>query len=522
MKQFIFPLLIFSFLISQWSTSPENPVNIGGGIQPQLAALPGGSLYISWLSESEFHVYLQRLNPEGIAQFEDNGLLISDHPTDSWIAVFHLNLATDSEGNAILSFIDMRTGVWNAFAYKISPGGEFLWGNDGIQLSPNTTGNISPRVTILPEDSAVVTWVENFSIVHAQKITASGTLSWGPGGIVLSDPVASLVNPYSVISDDGNLILRWIRQTGPYWSPTSEIFEQMYDPAGSAIWGTPAGVSGPVSFPMGNWHQRLLSDGTNGSYSAWTIMTTSNQSGFAQRVDSEGTPTWGTGVELSTFSDHFRTNPSISVAQDSHEMTAFWTQANSSQSQHGIYTQRLSTGGIRQWGNSGIPAVPLNTQYSYLDLSSTSFGEDGVAIYIQQTTDLQSDIFALKINAAGEFGWNPGIYQVTTSGNPKSNAASGTGPGCVFISWTESGIIKAHCLREDGTLGPPVVEGQCTADGDVNFDGDTNVLDIVSVVNFILGMVIPTPDQICAADLNSDNTVNVLDVVMIVNQIVGG
>ncbi len=57
--------------------------------------------------------------------------------------------------------------------------------------------------------------------------------------------------------------------------------------------------------------------------------------------------------------------------------------------------------------------------------------------------------------------------------------------------------------------------------GDVNADGGVNVLDIVSVVNHILGEAL----EGCAlgsADMNDDGDVNVLDIVSIVNVILGG
>ena len=63
--------------------------------------------------------------------------------------------------------------------------------------------------------------------------------------------------------------------------------------------------------------------------------------------------------------------------------------------------------------------------------------------------------------------------------------------------------------------------GSCTA-GDVNGDTLINVLDVVTVVNFIMGVSTPDDDEACAADFNEDGLVNVLDVVSIVNVIMAG
>ena len=55
--------------------------------------------------------------------------------------------------------------------------------------------------------------------------------------------------------------------------------------------------------------------------------------------------------------------------------------------------------------------------------------------------------------------------------------------------------------------------------GDINQDSFVNVLDIVSLVSFILGSQNPTELESIYSDINSDNFINVLDVVMLVNLI---
>ena len=55
--------------------------------------------------------------------------------------------------------------------------------------------------------------------------------------------------------------------------------------------------------------------------------------------------------------------------------------------------------------------------------------------------------------------------------------------------------------------------------GDVNSDGEVNVLDIVSMVNFALGSDYPSDNEFWASDINNDGSINVLDIVSIVNMI---
>jgi hypothetical protein len=63
--------------------------------------------------------------------------------------------------------------------------------------------------------------------------------------------------------------------------------------------------------------------------------------------------------------------------------------------------------------------------------------------------------------------------------------------------------------------------GECLANGDANEDGDVNVLDVVGVVQAILGNGALTDSGACNADFNSDGDLNVLDVVSIVQSILG-
>lgn len=57
--------------------------------------------------------------------------------------------------------------------------------------------------------------------------------------------------------------------------------------------------------------------------------------------------------------------------------------------------------------------------------------------------------------------------------------------------------------------------------GDVNQDGQIDVLDIVTMVNIVVGITQPSPWEQWAADLNGDGEINVLDVVLVVNIIIG-
>lgn len=58
--------------------------------------------------------------------------------------------------------------------------------------------------------------------------------------------------------------------------------------------------------------------------------------------------------------------------------------------------------------------------------------------------------------------------------------------------------------------------------GDVNQDGNVNIVDVIWVVNIVLDIQQASPDMEWAADTNGDGTVNIIDAITLVNIILGG
>ena len=71
-----------------------------------------------------------------------------------------------------------------------------------------------------------------------------------------------------------------------------------------------------------------------------------------------------------------------------------------------------------------------------------------------------------------------------------------------------------------GYIGEPETEFVPDLYGDVNFDGQLNITDIVLIVNFVLG-TLPTEEESITADINQDGTLNILDVIQVVSEILG-
>ena len=162
--------------------------------------------------------------------------------------------------------------------------------------------------------------------------------------------------------------------------------------------------------------------------------------------------------------------------------------------------------------------MPESSHYLGSDENNESSSRDRALFASLDFVILEGYNAGLELNfttVAEEFtvyGFDPTDYVcVTVSYCDDTNGAcsDGVGPVCAYAGDDSS----TECA--DGGGGPDIVLG------DVNFDTEINVLDIVIIVNHILGTDLLSGDAALAADYNEDGEVNVLDIVQMVNVILG-
>ena len=126
-----------------------------------------------------------------------------------------------------------------------------------------------------------------------------------------------------------------------------------------------------------------------------------------------------------------------------------------------------------------------------------------------------------------------GQYQPNdNSQSPWINFSSTLSPGIHNLTWRYSkdgGGGSTDCNNTncddaafiDDFVMYSYVSGDPIFPGDINFDEQVDVLDIVLLVNFVLDISSPSTIEFSASDINGDGVLNVLDIVQIVNIILG-
>ena len=110
----------------------------------------------------------------------------------------------------------------------------------------------------------------------------------------------------------------------------------------------------------------------------------------------------------------------------------------------------------------------------------------------------------------GESDWDEYSFVVTPGEHTfrwvyEKDAAGSSGDDCAWID---------NIIFPPGSIPPLNINF-----GDLNQDGNINVLDIVLTVSSVLGYGTLNGEQILAADINMDGQVNVLDITLIIDML---
>ncbi len=226
MKKLIPILLLFIFtaplLWAQYSSNPAENLRLsssaGEQALPKTAVCPDGSMYVSWFSSEDgnYNVRLQRLDANGNQLWAPGGLLVSDQPQMTWLTDY--SLTADPAGYAVVVFQDIRNTDNNVVAYRVSPAGEMMWGDNGLMLSNSDAFDVNPQVCATEAGNIVFAWPSQgtTNVVIMQKVSPAGDLLWGDNGLTLSSTGISYTFPFLHPANGDHVFLIWHKETGPF------------------------------------------------------------------------------------------------------------------------------------------------------------------------------------------------------------------------------------------------------------------------------------------------------------------
>jgi hypothetical protein len=460
-------LIAMSPLSAQWNTNIQqnNQISYTGteAAVPYSVTHPSGITYVGWFSPGsggDYYPWLQKVDAEGYIGWTNTGIQVSSHPSMTWITDYDMAVCPDT--GVIISFQDMRNGANDVFIYKLSPSGQFLWGPDGVELSNEPNFEANPVLAVHPDNSVVVAWPRALDPgdgqVIMQRLNAAGQKQWDPD-IVLTEAGFDYTWPRVVPAEDGNTILVWYKEWGPYWAPNRNILAQKFSPDGVALWPFNVSLfSGAMPLYV---HPLVAADGSGGAYVAWTYEKITNKlSSFVQHVDASGTVTMVSGGVEVSLNSNLHLEPAMACDTTTGSLYIFWRETNNSQSQYGLYGQKIEPDGTLSWGNNAKMLVALSSKNVILiNVNGIPGGTVVSYLYDDFGTTTDQKVKAARLDEAGNMVWSGGILDVSTNQSGKGYLSSGDFMNSQFVfSWSDDRLghteIFAQNLSVEGVPGP--------------------------------------------------------------------
>jgi len=158
-------------------------------------------------------------------------------------------------------------------------------------------------------------------------------------------------------------------------------------------------------------------------------------------------------------------------------------------------------------------------------LAEIIFGDEGGDLHILKASDSSYSSFSYydSMPFSNTFSYSSSLNIQDIDNDGDLEVFGGTTGDVIILDIKEESelsdywnVYRGNYLRN----GLFVTSSLCTA-GDINNDGILDILDIVSMVNIIIGSPDLTELEECAADMNGDTIIDILDVVTLLNSIIG-
>jgi len=342
--------------------------------------------------------------------------------------------AETTDGGAIYVWSDTKLGERDLYAQKVDAQGNLVWGAP-LMIDGKPDRQEDPVITETSDGNYIIAWIEfSFEIegdVFAQKINNAGQLLWQTGGVPISTypgvQIALNIEPDAT----GGAYIVWVDSR----NPGKDLYGQRIDGNGVTQWTTD-GI--PIANGTGDEEQNTMwEDGTGGLIIAYTYSLSGADDLYYKRFLANGTMDWF--LPLSTAIGN--QNKVRMAPRGNGEFVFVWQDARNIHPD--IYAQKINLAGQMLWSDPyivfGDNDAPIPVDQEYPRIVQTS---DNAVIIVWEDKRLDNqnpDLFAQKINAAGQKLWNPqGVAVTTAEYFQRQVRLASDGNGGAYMVWEDA------------------------------------------------------------------------------------
>lgn len=411
------------------------------------------NVFVAWVDSRNSastgnDIYIQKINKDGSMAWATNGIPVC---TASG-AQSAPSIASDGDNGVILVWLDGRSGTNQVYAQRIDSNGVAKYASNGFQVAPTSTAQLSPIVTALNQNDAMVFFRENRGTnidLYLQKIVLNTGTSAFTGEVAIA--VASGVqNNISMIADgEGGAYLSWEDPRGA----NTDVYAQRISNTGNIQW-TANGINVTPSIDANQLRPAMALDSVNGGFfMAWQDLRLSPSDGniYAQKVNADGTFAWTNGGIPICQAANSQDPPKI-VNDGNEGAIIAWIDPRDGLNSRKLFAQRVNKLGAVQWTADGVNLASSQL----LSISTSTFTLTkgkvaGTAIIVWQDTrnsaTTNNDIYAQKLNSDGSRAWaDAGLIVCNANGAQANPVAETDGDDNIIVAWTDgrSGTANAE------------------------------------------------------------------------------
>lgn len=423
-----------------------------------------GDTYIQWegFGTNGWSPTLQRITFEGVPQWGDDGIHIGGHEFSSMSE--GVAMITTTDGCVVSCF-----ATYDGFTYavKIDPDGNFVWGEQGLQLF----GGLGFSRTELTAGDDGGFWALGFDYqnLYLQYVGADGTL--GPTTTISDSGGYKCMYGQLTLSLNNNVLLTY-EKVGSGFYTDKELYVVAVTPDGTIL--NPASLLMSSQTFQSTYIHKAVADGMGGGYAyIWhpgiggafnTYVFHFNEFGVSTISDLNGISVHPTDPS-NYYLDAYATSDPVS-----HDLIIVYEQTDAAtQSQSSVYMNRITPTGEKLWGD-GIN-VAGNVGVNYSDLFVDAF-EDGSGFMVSYTVNMSglSSVFAIGYDMQGDQLWAKNI-SIGTYNRTMCDNSTGFHLGQNIVAWVNgsNGNVYGQNIGPDGTMGPIEIPEPCLAP--TNFEG---------------------------------------------------
>ncbi|MBI3194102.1 MAG: hypothetical protein HYZ34_06485 [Ignavibacteriae bacterium] len=378
---------------AQWSNNPNinTPVCTNQFNQDNPVSISDGKggVIIGWQDgrNSSSNVYSQRLDSNGIAQWSVDGIVVCDTNAQQNVKIF-----PDGAEGAMLFWRDSRSGNSRLYGQRINKNGISQWNKNGISVMQGDSGinlqNDTYGMVSLGNTNVLVARIIQ-SIIIFKLIDTSGATAWTD--TIEIDANNIKVTPLFIESDGlGGAILSFGYQNSGTWG----CYAQRINSEGTALWDSGVNVAIQNSDPE---YFTLSSDNNGGA-----ILLYQTTQVYGHRISASGTQPWGMSGKVITIEN-------VNRLEAAHTGGNGWIVGWEPPFRRGIKIrlQYIDTSGAIQWIPEGIILTKVVNNGGALNLFPSQGGV--LATWVEDVDPMgngqQVFMYAQKIDLQGKMLW---------------------------------------------------------------------------------------------------------------------